>query len=93
MSDPLSPEQLHNRARATGLSLDELARRADMATSTIVRWKRGETSISLSNYSKLLGVVRAEEQRRERLSRPLARGPKQPHRTIAEPGNEIASGK
>jgi transcriptional regulator with XRE-family HTH domain len=72
MSDLLAPEQLHGRARAAGLTLDELARRAKLATSTIVRWKRGETSISLNNYRKLLGVIRAEEQRRERLSRPLS---------------------
>jgi transcriptional regulator with XRE-family HTH domain len=75
--DPLTPQEIHDRARAAGLTLDELAERAGITQPTYSRWKSGRSSISLEVYGRLLNALREAEalQRDLRLwleSRPQA---------------------
>jgi predicted transcriptional regulator len=57
-------QKLESRARAAGLSVDELCERAKVSRSTFTRMKSGKTTPTLGTLSKLLRVVEEIETRR-----------------------------
>jgi transcriptional regulator with XRE-family HTH domain len=59
--DLIDPAELHQRAKAVGLSIRELCERAGVAASTFVRWKRGAHNVNIENYRKLRDVLREAE--------------------------------
>jgi transcriptional regulator with XRE-family HTH domain len=58
MSETLPPAAIEAMARAAGLTMTEVCRRAGLAQSTFTRWKAGKTAPTLEAYRKLLQVVR-----------------------------------
>jgi transcriptional regulator with XRE-family HTH domain len=66
IGDLLTPAEIHARAAAAGLTLNELAERANVTQTTFSHWKAGRHSISVATYANLLRVVRdAEEFQRQ----------------------------
>lgn len=61
MDPKIVVEQLVDRAGKAGLSVSELARRADIAPSTFNRWRSGETSPTLEVFARVEGVVASVE--------------------------------
>lgn len=53
MTDLLSPVEIEARAKAAGLTLVEVCRRAGIAPSTFSRWKAGKTEPTLDIYRRL----------------------------------------
>ncbi|KAA0576702.1 helix-turn-helix transcriptional regulator [Azospirillum sp. Sh1] len=57
--DPVSA--LFERIKASGLSLSEVCRRADVALSTVKRWKAGTSEPQFRVYRKIIQVLAAAE--------------------------------
>jgi transcriptional regulator with XRE-family HTH domain len=53
----MSPHEIEAKAKAAGLSIAEVCRRARVAQSTFTRWKAGETSPTLRVYERLCEAV------------------------------------
>lgn len=51
--DVLSPQDVEAKARAAGLSITDVCKRADIAQSTFSRWKAGKTSPTLTIYQRI----------------------------------------
>lgn len=61
MSKTLSAEAVETRARAAGLSLNELCRKAEIARSTFTKWKAGDKGLRVDSYDRMIGVIEAAE--------------------------------
>lgn len=57
----LTADEFEALAKAAGLSMAEVCRRAKVAQSTFHRWKAGEAGMTLGSYAKLLDAVQAAE--------------------------------
>lgn len=57
MSDLLSATDIETRAKAAGLSIGDICKRADIALSTFYRWKAGKTNPSIEVYRRLCEVT------------------------------------
>jgi predicted transcriptional regulator len=53
-----------DRARAAGLSIAEVCRRAGVYQSTWTRWKRGSNAPNFGTWNKVLRVIEGAEQAR-----------------------------
>tara|TARA_R110002126_G_scaffold2345_11_gene13523 strand:+ start:439 stop:726 length:288 start_codon:yes stop_codon:yes gene_type:complete len=60
MQDLLTPHQIEAHATAAGLSMAEVCRRAQVATSTFSRWKSGKTEPTLDVYRRLRNAALKE---------------------------------
>ena len=54
-------EEIEAQARAAGLSVAELCRRAGVAASSFYRWKADECGITLGSYAKFLDTITAAQ--------------------------------
>ncbi len=61
MSKTLPADAIERRARAAGLSLNELCRKAEIARSTFTRWKAGDNGLRVDSYDRLIDVIEAAE--------------------------------
>ena len=59
--DRLRPEFIEARAKAAGLSLEELCKRAGIAMSTFYRWRSGDTEPRLDVYRRLIAATEPAE--------------------------------
>jgi transcriptional regulator with XRE-family HTH domain len=50
-------EQLETRCREAGLKLDEVCRYGGIASTTLARWRKGETSCRQAPAEPLFGVI------------------------------------
>lgn len=57
MPDLLTAADIEARARAAGLSMPEVCKRADIAVSTFWRWKAGKTEPGIGVYQRLVAVT------------------------------------
>jgi transcriptional regulator with XRE-family HTH domain len=71
---------IEERAKAVGLSMSEVCRRANIHPTTVSRWKESEKNpdpigATLKSLSALEAVIAAEEARHPFPSRAAANGP------------------
>jgi transcriptional regulator with XRE-family HTH domain len=59
MEDILSPDEIYLRARASGISISDLCKRAGVAHTTFYRWRAGESSPNLDVYCRLRDALKA----------------------------------
>jgi predicted transcriptional regulator len=57
MAHVVSPDEIEAKAKAAGLSIAEVCRRARVAQSTFSRWKVGKTKPTLGVYQRLCEAV------------------------------------
>ncbi len=65
---------IETRAKAAGLSIDELCKRAQIARSTFQRMKSGEVDPQVGTVNRLLEIVAEEERNQSPSAPPLANG-------------------
>jgi hypothetical protein len=53
----LSPADIEARARAVGISIAEVCRRAKCAETSFHRWKAGRSSINLNTYKAFVDAT------------------------------------
>lgn len=61
----LTAEEFEAKAKAAGLSIAEVCRRAKVAQSTFHRWKTGYAGMNLGSYAKLIQAVQDTESVQE----------------------------
>ena len=61
MSELCTASEIEDRARATGRNMTQICREARVAPSIFSRWKNGQTTPSLENYSRLLSALTVAE--------------------------------
>lgn len=54
---PLTADALESLAQKAGLSMAEVCRRAQVATSTFFRWKGGKSGLTMESYVRLLDAI------------------------------------
>lgn len=59
MSDLLTPQDVEAKARAVGLSIADVCKKANVAQSTFTRWKRGVTSPTLAVCKRMIDAINA----------------------------------
>ena len=59
MADPLTPTAIEAAARARGITIAEVCRRAGVSPSTFTRWKGGKTEPTLGVYRRLQAAAKA----------------------------------
>lgn len=57
MSDLLTPGDVERMAQASGKSVSEICRIAEIAPSTFSRWKAGKTEPTLSVYRRIVAAL------------------------------------
>lgn len=63
--DPITPELIEAQAKAVGVSINQLCRRAGVARSIFTRWKAGITSPSVENVNRLIAALKAAAGERD----------------------------
>lgn len=58
----LTPQKVEVQAKAVGLTISEVCKRADIANSTFSRWKAGKTWPTLSVYQRIEAVLESAER-------------------------------
>lgn len=58
--------ELETGAAALGLTMDDLCAKADVARSTVVRWKAKQTKPNLGTYFKLKSALDKEAKKRKK---------------------------
>ncbi len=58
----MTPEEIEAAVRQAGGSIASLCRGAEIATSTFGRWKRGETSLTLDVYDRIVAALNAAQK-------------------------------
>lgn len=61
MDTLLSAQEVEDMAKANGLSLNELFRRADVDPTTFRRWRAEKTSPNIETYLRLVRAARGQE--------------------------------
>jgi predicted transcriptional regulator len=69
MQTILDPEEIYARAAEAGLTIAELSDRAGVAPSTFVRWKAGQSSITVNNYKRIVSVLHEVEAQQAKMVR------------------------
>lgn len=57
----LTPSDIEAKAKAAGLTIAELCRRAGIAQSTFSRWKAGDTKPTIGVYERLCEAAQPSE--------------------------------
>lgn len=55
--DPITPDQIEAKAKAAGMSINQLCKEAGVARSIFTRWKNGDTSPSVDNVNRLIETL------------------------------------
>ena len=63
MSDLLTPTEIEACARAGGLTMAQVCKRANVAQSTFSRWKAGSTEPTIGVYRRIVDAARGHETR------------------------------
>ena len=69
MNTILDPDEIYARAVEAGLTISELSQRARVAPSTFVRWKAGQSSITVNNYKRIIAVLHEVEAQQAKMVR------------------------
>jgi lambda repressor-like predicted transcriptional regulator len=69
MSAILDPREIYARAAEAGLTIAELSQRAGFASSTFVRWKARQSSITVRNYERVMAVLHEAEAQHAKMVR------------------------
>ena len=60
MDDLLTPSDVERLAKARGMTMTEVCRRAEIAHTTFNRWKRAETEPTLGVYRRIVAAVQKD---------------------------------
>ena len=60
-----TPDDIKEAAKAKGLSISGLCRRADVDTTAFYRWQKGENSPNVATVQKMLDAIEATPDREE----------------------------